>query len=54
MEQVLYLMQAKQKINYQDIKNNADQIASHFAYMYDLNFDFSLKYLSEFNASGHS
>ena len=35
------------KINYQDIKNNADQIASHFAYMYDLNFDFSLKYLRD-------
>ena len=35
------------KLNYKDIKNNADQIAVPFAYTYDLNFDFSLKFLSE-------
>lgn len=35
------------KLNYKDIKNNADQIAVPFAYVYDLNFDFSLKYLKD-------
>lgn len=35
------------KLNYKDIKNNADQIAVPFAYVYDLNFDFSLNYLKE-------
>ena len=35
------------RLNYKDIKNNADQIAVPFAYVYDLNFDFSLKYLRD-------
>lgn len=35
------------KLNYKDIKNNADQIAVPFAYVFDLNFDFSLRYLSK-------
>lgn len=32
-------------INYKDVENNADQIATFYAYIYDLNFDFSLEYL---------
>lgn len=35
------------RLDYKDIKNNADQIAVPFAYVYDLNFVFSLKYLSD-------
>ncbi len=35
------------RLNYKDIKNNADQIAVPFAYVYDLNFEFSLKYLRD-------
>ena len=35
------------RLNYKDIKNNADQIAVPFAYVFDLNFDFSLRYLSK-------
>ena len=35
------------RLNYKYIKNNADQIAVPFAYVFDLNFDFSLRYLSK-------
>lgn len=35
------------RVIYKDIKTSADQIAVPFAYTYDLNFDFSLKYLKE-------
>lgn len=34
-------------INYPDIKNNADMILAFYAYVYDLNFESSLKYLAE-------
>lgn len=34
-------------INYNDVKTSADQIATFYAYTYDLYFDFSLKYLKE-------
>lgn len=34
-----------QHINYGDIKNNADQIVTYYAYIYDFNFKFSLEYL---------
>lgn len=34
-------------VNYANIKSNSDQILVFYAYMYDFNFDFSLKYLKE-------
>lgn len=34
-------------VNYGNIKSNSDQILIFYAYMYDFNFDFSLKYLKE-------
>ena len=34
-------------INYKDIKSNADQIITFYAYIYDMYFDFSLKYIKE-------
>lgn len=34
-------------IHYSDIKTNADQILTFYAYVYDLNFEFSLKELRE-------
>ena len=34
-------------INYNDVRTNADQIVTFYAYTYDLYFDFSLKYLKE-------
>ena len=34
-------------INYSCIKNNADQIPIFYAYIFDLYFDFSLKFLKE-------
>lgn len=33
------------KINYKNNKNEADIVVSNFAYVYDFNFEFSLKYL---------
>ena len=46
-EKILKEIYELHKLNYKDIKNNADQIAVPFAYVYDLNFDFSLKFLAE-------
>lgn len=34
-------------VNYSNIKSNSDQIPIFYAYIYDLYFDFSLKYLKE-------
>lgn len=36
-------------INYKDIKTNADILVTHFAYVYDFNFGYSLKYLKDSN-----
>ena len=34
-------------VKYSDIHNNADMLVAFYGYIYDLNFDFSLKYLAE-------
>lgn len=36
-------------INYKDRKSSADILVSHFAYVYDFNFDYSLNYLKNSN-----
>lgn len=46
-DKIMMQLKEQHKLNYKDIKNNADQIAVPFAYTFDLNFDFSLKYLNE-------
>ena len=40
-------MISKVRFGIRILKNNADQIAVPFAYVYDLNFEFSLKYLRD-------
>lgn len=32
-------------INYQNIKTNVDEVVAHFAYIYDFNYEFGLKYI---------
>ena len=34
-------------VNYSNIKTNSDQIPIFYAYIFDFNFDFSLKFLKE-------
>ncbi len=46
-EKIMNEFKSEHKINYKDIKNNADEISVPFAYVYDLYFNFSLKYLKE-------
>lgn len=46
-EKIMHEFKVEHKIDYKDIKNNADEISVPFAYVYDLYFDFSLKYLKE-------
>ena len=35
------------KINYQDIKSSADILVSNFAYIFDFNFQDSIKFINE-------
>lgn len=44
---IMQQFQQLRVINYNDVKTNADQIATFYAYTYDLYFGFSLKYLKE-------
>lgn len=44
---IMQQFQKSKEINYNNIKNNADQIATFYAYTYDLYFECSLKYLKE-------
>lgn len=37
----------KHRVNYKNIHNNADQICAFYAFVFDLNFDISRKYLKE-------
>ena len=39
----------KRKINYNERKTSADILVSHFAYLYDFNFEISLKIIKENN-----
>ena len=42
-------LENRKHVNYNIVKNNADLIPTFFAFMYDLNFKFSIKYLKEKN-----
>lgn len=44
---VFYEYKEKRKVNYKNIHNNADQICAFYAFVFDLNFDISRKYLKE-------
>lgn len=46
-KKVLLQYTENHKINYKDIKNNAGQICSFYAFVFDFNFDISLKFLKE-------
>ena len=46
-EKIIEQIKNKHIINYADIKNNADIIIVFYAYIYDLNFKFSLNYIKE-------
>ena len=42
-------LENRKHVNYNIVKNNADLIPTFFAFIYDLNFKFSIKYLKEKN-----
>ena len=46
-DKVMYQFENGGLINYADIQNNADMLLAFYAYVYDLNFESSLKYLAE-------
>ena len=46
-KEIMHELKDIHKLDYGNIKNNADQIAVPFAYTFDLNFEFSLRYLKE-------
>ncbi len=46
-EKIMENLRKSELIDYKDIKNNADVIAIFYAYIYDFNFKFSLKYIKD-------
>lgn len=46
-DKVMREFKEEHKLNYNDIKNNADQILAFYAFVFDFNFDISKRYLKE-------